>query len=311
MLTLANVTKRFGATLAVDDLTLSIGAGEFFALLGPSGCGKTTAMRMIAGFETPDTGRVVLDGNDMAGMPPERRPVNLVFQSYAVFPHLTVARNVAYGLEVTGTPKSEIAPRVAEALHLVKLGERGDAMPAQLSGGQQQRVALARALVKRPKLLLLDEPLSALDRKLRNEMQGELKRLQREVGITFLLVTHDQDEAMSMADRIAVMRAGRLEQIGSPADLYARPATRFVADFFGEASFLADGTALRPERIRLAPGGEARIASATFLGDRWSYEVATQAHGTLRATLSADAPVFVIGDAVTASWDAKDLLRLG
>jgi putrescine transport system ATP-binding protein len=264
-------------------------------------------MRMVAGFETPDGGRILLDGQDVAGTPPEKRPVNLVFQSYAVFPHLSVARNVAFGLEVTGTPKSEIPPRVAEALALVKLDQRGDAMPNQLSGGQQQRVALARALVKRPKLLLLDEPLSALDRKLRGEMQSELKRLQREVGIAFLLVTHDQDEAMSMADRIAVMQAGKLEQVGTPAELYARPATRFVAGFFGEMNFLDDGQAIRPERVRLSAGGAARITEAVFLGDRWSYVV----DGTLRATISVDGPVFTVDEAVSAGWDLRDVLHLG
>ncbi|GIL38188.1 ABC transporter ATP-binding protein [Roseiterribacter gracilis] len=305
LLALDRVTKRFGTTTAVDDLTLDIRPGEFFALLGPSGCGKTTAMRMIAGFETPDAGRVLLDGQDVAGTPPEQRPVNLVFQSYAVFPHLSVARNVAYGLEVTNTPKAEIAPRVAEALALVKLDQRGDAMPSQLSGGQQQRVALARALVKRPKLLLLDEPLSALDRKLRAEMQSELKRLQRDVGIAFLLVTHDQDEAMSMADRIAVMQAGKLEQVGTPADLYARPATRFVAGFFGEMNFLDDRRAIRPERVRLSAGGSSRVTEAVFLGDRWSYVI----DGTLRATASTDC-TFAVGDAVTTVWTDADLLRL-
>jgi ABC-type Fe3+/spermidine/putrescine transport system ATPase subunit len=305
LLALDHVTKSFGDTKAVDDLTLDIQAGEFFALLGPSGCGKTTAMRMVAGFETPDAGRILLDGQDVAGTPPEKRPVNLVFQSYAVFPHLSVARNVAYGLEVTGTSKAEIAPRVAEALSLVKLDQRGDAMPSQLSGGQQQRVALARALVKRPKLLLLDEPLSALDRKLRAEMQSELKRLQREVGIAFLLVTHDQDEAMSVADRIAVMQAGRLEQVGTPADLYARPATRFVAGFFGEMNFLDDGRAIRPERVRLTAGGSARVTEAVFLGDRWSYLI----DGTLRVTLPAES-AFAVGESVTTSWSDVDLLRL-
>jgi ABC-type Fe3+/spermidine/putrescine transport system ATPase subunit len=305
LLALDKVTKRFGTTTAVDELSLDIQPGEFFALLGPSGCGKTTAMRLVAGFETLDAGRILLDGTDVAGTPPEKRPVNLVFQSYAVFPHLSVARNVAYGLEVTGTPKEEIAPRVAEALHLVKLDNRGDAMPSQLSGGQQQRVALARALVKRPKLLLLDEPLSALDRKLRADMQSELKRLQREVGIAFLLVTHDQDEAMSMADRIAVMQAGRLEQVGTPAELYARPATRFVAGFFGEINFLENGSAIRPERVRLGAGGSSRVTEAVFLGDRWSYVI----DGKLRVTAPADS-VFAVGDAVASSWSEADLVVL-
>ena len=234
-----SVTKRFGASVtAVDDVSLDIDSNEFFALLGPSGCGKTTLLRMLAGFEVPSAGAIVLDGHDITGVPPNKRPVNMVFQSYAVFPHMTVGENVAYGLRVGGMPRSQAAPRVHEALDMVKLGHLIDRRPDQLSGGQRQRVALARALVKRPKVLLLDEPLSALDRKLREEMQLELVRLRREVGITFVFVTHDQEEAMSMSSRIGVMDAGRIVQIGTPNDIYEHPRTRFVADFIGSINLI-------------------------------------------------------------------------
>lgn len=237
MIAIENVTKSFGGTMAVDDVSLNIHPNEFFALLGPSGCGKTTLLRIIAGFEPPSEGRLTLDGDDMTSVPPNRRPVNMVFQSYAVFPHMTVADNVAYGLAVTGTPKTEIRPRVEEALHMVRLEGYGSRMPNQLSGGQRQRVALARALIKRPKVLLLDEPLSALDRKLREEMQLELVRLQQEVGITFVIVTHDQEEALSMANRIAVMDRGKLLQVAPPDELYDQPNCRMVADFIGKTNF--------------------------------------------------------------------------
>jgi spermidine/putrescine ABC transporter ATP-binding subunit len=227
------VTKRFGSVVAVDDVTVEIRRNEFFALLGPSGCGKTTLLRMLAGFERPSAGRILIDGEDMAEVPPNRRPVNMVFQSYAVFPHMSVADNVAYGLRVTGTPRAEIAPRVKDALATVRLSGLDERAPDQLSGGQRQRVALARALIKRPKVLLLDEPLSALDKKLREEMQLELVRLQQDVGITFVIVTHDQDEALSMADRIAVMDRGRILQTAPPGELYEEPNCRMVADFIG------------------------------------------------------------------------------
>ncbi len=230
-----SVTKRFGGVVtAVDDVSLDIQSGEFFALLGPSGCGKTTLLRMLAGFETPTKGEVRIAGKDMAGVPPNRRDVNMVFQSYAVFPHMSVAENVGYGLKVTGTPKTEIDARVQEALALVQLEGYGERKPDQLSGGQRQRVALARALVKKPQVLLLDEPLSALDAKLREAMQLELVGLQHAVGITFVIVTHDQDEALSMADRIAVMDSGRVRQVASPEELYEFPSSRFVADFIGK-----------------------------------------------------------------------------
>jgi spermidine/putrescine transport system ATP-binding protein len=235
---LEGVSKRFAETLAVDDLTLSIERGSFYALLGPSGCGKTTTLRIIGGFEAPTTGRVLLGGEDVTGRPPYRRDVNTVFQSYALFPHLTVERNVAFGLERKRLPRAEVRTRVAEALELVELHGLERRRPAQLSGGQQQRVALARALVNRPRALLLDEPLGALDLRLRRALQLELKRIQREVGLTFVHVTHDQEEAMTMADRIAVMHDGRIEQDGTPAELYERPRTEFVAGFLGTSNLV-------------------------------------------------------------------------
>ena len=235
------ITKTYGSMNAVDNVSLDIMSNEFFALLGPSGCGKTTLLRMIAGFTVPTSGRVLIDGQDMASIPPEKRPVNMVFQSYAVFPHMSVEKNVAYGLEVVGTPKGEITERVGNALERVGLSDFAKRKPDQLSGGQRQRVALARALVKQPKVLLLDEPLSALDAKLREQMQTELAHLQQDVGVTFVIVTHDQDEALSMADRIAVMRNGVVEQLADPGDLYESPANRFVADFIGKVNML-DGT---------------------------------------------------------------------
>ncbi|MDQ2859377.1 MAG: ABC transporter ATP-binding protein [Pseudomonadota bacterium] len=292
-----NVTKRFGKVTAVDDVSLSIDEGEFFALLGPSGCGKTTLLRMLAGFETPTEGRILIDGEDVSRTAPNKRPVNMVFQSYAVFPHMSVAANVAYGLMVDGVAAPERARRVDEALALVKLDGYGARKPDQLSGGQRQRVALARALVKRPRVLLLDEPLSALDAKLREAMRSELAQLQEKVGVTFLFVTHDQDEALAMASRCAVMNRGLLQQVATPSDLYEFPNSRFVADFIGSVNlfegrlavdeadhavveapdlacrvFLDHGVtgahattvwvALRPEKIELHKRGEGRAAPA-------------------------------------------------
>jgi spermidine/putrescine transport system ATP-binding protein len=235
---LQQVTKRFQQVVAVDALDLDIRDGEFFSLLGPSGCGKTTTLRMIAGFEFPSSGSIYLAGEHVERIPAHQRNVNTVFQSYALFPHMTVADNVAFGLEMKQVAKTEIKNRVAEALRMVQLDDYGHRRPKQLSGGQQQRVALARALVNRPKVLLLDEPLGALDLKLRKEMQIELKRLQQEVGITFIYVTHDQEEALTMSDRIAVMSGGKMLQVGSPTEIYERPNCRFVADFIGEANFV-------------------------------------------------------------------------
>ena len=235
-LSIRAVSKSFGGPPVVDAVSLEVERGEFFALLGPSGCGKTTLLRMIAGFETPDSGAIVMDGEAMTCVPPHLRPTNMVFQSYAVFPHMTVADNVAYGLKIDRVPQPERDQRVQEALDLVQLGHLAARMPDQLSGGQRQRVALARALVKKPKVLLLDEPLSALDAKLREAMRFELSQLQQKVGITFIMVTHDQDEALAIACRIAVMNKGSIAQLGTPSDLYEFPASRFVADFIGSVN---------------------------------------------------------------------------
>ena len=258
------VSKRFGqgegAVVALDEVSLAVAGNEFFTLLGPSGCGKTTLLRMVAGFEEPTTGRIRLDGAPIDRLPPFRRPVNTVFQSYALFPHLTVARNVAFGLEMRRRPRDEIAAEVRRSLAMVRLEALGERFPRQLSGGQQQRVALARALANRPRVLLLDEPLSALDLKLRKEMQIELKRLRAEAGITFLFVTHDQEEALTMSDRIAVMDHGKVLQVGGPADIYDRPASRFVASFIGETDLVpARAVAATPEgmRFRLDGGADA------------------------------------------------------
>ncbi|HEU0248817.1 MAG TPA: ABC transporter ATP-binding protein [Gaiellaceae bacterium] len=247
---LEGVVKRFDDTVAVDGISVEIPRGSFFALLGPSGCGKTTTLRMIGGFEEPTEGRILLGDQDVVGLPPYKRDVNTVFQSYALFPHMAVEDNVAFGLERKGVPKNELKGRVAEMLELVGLSGFGKRKPKQLSGGQQQRVALGRALVNHPRVLLLDEPLGALDLKLRKQMQLELKRIQHEVGITFVHVTHDQEEAMTMADTIAVMNRGRIEQLGPPQELYERPATAFVAGFLGASNLLA-GTVEGPNAIRL------------------------------------------------------------
>jgi putrescine transport system ATP-binding protein len=281
------VSKSFGAVQAVAGVDLEIARGELFALLGGSGCGKTTLLRMLAGFETPDTGRIVIDGQDMTSVPPHLRPVNMMFQSYALFPHLDVAGNIAYGLKREGVAKPEIAERVAEALALVKLDGLGSRRPAQLSGGQRQRVALARALVKRPKLLLLDEPLAALDRKLREGTRFELVRLQEQLGLTFVMVTHDQEEAMGLASRLAVMKDGRIVQTGTPHEVYERPTTRFVADFIGIANILQTGPrrwlALRPEKIVLAAERPAmahvasgKVIDIAYEGDRSLYRVSIE-----------------------------------
>jgi spermidine/putrescine transport system ATP-binding protein len=258
---LKGVTKRFDELVAVDDLSLELSGGEFFTLLGPSGCGKTTTLRMIAGFERPSAGAIRIEGADVADLPPHRRPTNTVFQSYALFPHLNVEANVAFGLRRKGVAREEIGRRVRAELDRVGLAAEAKRRPAQLSGGQQQRVALARALVNLPKVLLLDEPLGALDLKLRKGLQVELKRIQRDVGITFVYVTHDQEEALTMSDRIAVMNSGRVEQVGIPEDVYERPATTFVAGFIG-VSNLMPATVAGPGEVRLDHGPTVPAASA-------------------------------------------------
>jgi putative spermidine/putrescine transport system ATP-binding protein len=256
---LVDLTRRFGDVTAVDAVSLDIARGEFFTLLGPSGSGKTTTLRLIAGFELPDGGRIELAGTDVSGRPPYARDVNTVFQDYALFPHMSVRENVEYGLRIKKVPRDQRRARVEEALAMVRLGDYGTRKPAQLSGGQRQRAALARAIVNRPQVLLLDEPLGALDLKLRQEMQVELKRIQGEVGITFVYVTHDQEEALTMSDRLAVFCAGRIEQVGTPADVYEHPANEFVAGFVGVSNVVErDGRrfTIRPEKVRLLEENE-------------------------------------------------------
>ena len=255
---LDRVVKRFDDVIAVDGISLEIPSGAFFALLGPSGCGKTTTLRMLGGFEEPSEGTIYLGEHDVTGLPPYRRDVNTVFQSYALFPHLSIFENVAFGLRRRGVGRAELRTRVGDALELVDLAGYGERRPRQLSGGQAQRVALARALVNHPRVLLLDEPLGALDLKLRKQMQLELKRIQSEVGITFVHVTHDQEEAMTMADQIAVLNRGRIEQLGAPTDLYERPATAFVAGFLGVSNLLA-GVVAGEDRVRLDDGTDVRL----------------------------------------------------
>jgi putative spermidine/putrescine transport system ATP-binding protein len=296
------VSRYFGDVRAVDNVDLTIGDGEFFTLLGPSGSGKTTSLRMIAGFEQPTAGRISLYGQDVTNLPPYERPVNTVFQDYALFPHMDVGENVGYGLMIRKTPKPEREKRVAEILDLVHLGGYQTRKPSQLSGGQRQRVALARALINRPRVLLLDEPLGALDLKLRQQMQVELKTIQNEVGVTFIFVTHDQEEALSMSDRIAVFNQGRIEQTGSPSELYERPKTSFVASFVGTSNLLEGAAAaaitgspgmfsVRPEKIRLtqadAPAengmlhADGTISDVVYLGLNTRYTVALDSGTTL------------------------------
>jgi spermidine/putrescine transport system ATP-binding protein/putrescine transport system ATP-binding protein len=319
LLSLRGLSKSFGRVAAVRDLTLDVAGNEFFALLGASGSGKTTLLRMLAGFETPDTGQILLDGQDIARVAPNRRPVNLMFQSYALFPHMSVRANIAYGLEMERRPRAEIADRVAGMLSVIELDGLADRRPDQLSGGQRQRVALARALIKRPRLLLLDEPLGALDKKLRAAMQLELKRLQHEVGITFIVVTHDQDEALVMADRIAIMKDGRLLQCGTPHEVYEHPVDRFAADFIGVMNFIDTGggrtLAIRPERIRLFPDTadtttEGRVIARAYHGLDLQLHVQTAlSPRPLLVRLTSDAadrrPV-AEGDAVTLGWNHAD-----
>ncbi len=290
---LAGLRKSYGDVVAVDGVDLDIARGEFFTLLGPSGSGKTTTLRLIAGFEQPDAGSIELRGRQVAGLPPYERDVNTVFQDYALFPHLTVQENVEYGLRVKGVARAERRRRAGEMLELVRLGEYGARKPAQLSGGQRQRVALARALVNQPKVLLLDEPLGALDLKLREEMQVELKGIQRDVGITFVYVTHDQDEALSMSDRLAVFNEGRIEQVGTPAEVYERPTSEFVAGFVGVSNVLERGGrrfTIRPEKVRMLTEGEpadgletegGTVLDVSYVGQSTRYEVELDSGGTL------------------------------
>jgi len=307
---LESVVKQYAGQNAVDGVSLSIAEGEFFSLLGPSGCGKTTTLRMIAGFIQPDEGRILLHGNDVTTVPPNKRPVNLVFQQYALFPHMTVYENVAFGLSVKRVPRREHADRVNEILRVVALEGYEKRRPRQLSGGQQQRVALARALVNRPAALLLDEPLGALDVKLRRHMQLELKRIQHELGTTFVYVTHDQEEALAMSDRIAVMNGGRVEQLGRPREIYETPASDFVADFVGTVNVLdLDGRreSVRPERIRiLREGGrlDGVVADVVYLGIYRQFHVDTAAGRVVSVRLS-DEPLDHVeaGSAGSLSWD--------
>jgi ABC-type Fe3+/spermidine/putrescine transport system ATPase subunit len=335
MLKITGVSRRFGDVTALSDVSLEIRQGEFFALLGPSGCGKTTLLRILAGFESPDEGSVTLDGDDLLGQAAHRRPVNLMFQSYALFPHMTVAKNVAYGLERERLGRAEVRRRVGEVLEKVGLDTMAGRKPQQLSGGQRQRVALARAIVKRPRLLLLDEPLSALDKKVRAEMQLELKRLQNEVGITFVVVTHDQEEAMSLADRIAVFNAGSVEQVDAPVELYERPRTPFVADFVGAnnifsgracsvglagdglgvlpgVSNLPDGTpallAVRPERLRLGTEGVLRgqVVDVSFYGGVSHVSVQVDGRPTPVLVATPGATQVQAGSFVALGWADED-----
>jgi spermidine/putrescine transport system ATP-binding protein len=346
---LEGLTKRFADVVAVDGIDLEMPPGEFFTMVGPSGCGKTTTLRMIAGFERPTSGHIVLDGVDVAQVPPHKRNVNTVFQSYALFPHLDVAGNVAFGLKYQRLTKEERRLKVAEALELVQLGAHAKRKPGQLSGGQQQRVALARALVLTPRVLLLDEPLGALDARLRKDLQVELKALQAELGITFVFVTHDQEEALTMSDRVAVMNGGHVEQAGTPRDVYEQPATLFVADFLGvsnlitaDASSLGNGCALRigertlratagetgshgevkamirPERIGIEPPGAAgdnrvpgMVERAVYVGSEHELHVRLVGGDLLKATMPNDgsALVYAEGTPVTLHLPA-DALRV-
>jgi putative spermidine/putrescine transport system ATP-binding protein len=328
LIEIRNLAKAFGSVKAVDGVSLDIGSGEFITLLGPSGSGKTTVLRMVAGFEDPDSGSISLDGEDITHLPPFDRDVNTVFQDYALFPHMTIQENVEYGLRTRKVPKAERAKQALEAIASVKLEQTADRLPHQLSGGQRQRIALARALVLRPRVLLLDEPLGALDRQLREEMQVELKKIQRDAGITFIFVTHDQEEAMRMSDRIVVFNEGRVEQVGTPQEVYNKPATRFVAGFLGAANILSGEAAtkifgksktisIRPERIRLEkPGAKTSsdessvsgvVQEAAFVGANTVYVIETEFGFKLNVSranteLPGQDKSFAAGDRVLVIW---------
>lgn len=286
---LRGVTRIYGAVRAVDALDLVVHEGELLSLLGPSGCGKTTTLNLVAGFVPPSAGHIAIDGEDVTGRPPHLRGLGVVFQSYALFPHMTVFENVAFGLRERRVARAEVDRRVAAALDLVRLGGQGARRPGQLSGGMQQRVALARALVYEPRVLLLDEPLAALDKKLREEMRSELREIQRSVGITTVFVTHDQAEALSLSDRIAVMHAGRIEQLGPPREIYERPSTRFVADFIGASSFLA-GRATAVDRVDLGAGQIVRVAGRALAAGQ-AVEPASSKSSTSASKISK--PIFL------------------
>jgi putative spermidine/putrescine transport system ATP-binding protein len=332
---LREATRAFGPVIALDRVSLTIASGEFFALLGPSGSGKTTCLRLIAGFDQPDGGQVLLDGADVTHVPPFDRNVNTVFQDYALFPHMSVAENVAYGLKMRGMAGTQRQQRAREMLELVRLGDFGKRRPAQLSGGQKQRVALARALINQPKVLLLDEPLGALDLKLREEMQAELKSLQQRLGITFVFVTHDQGEALSMADRVAVFSQGRIEQLDTPRELYNRPRTAFVASFVGSANVIdatvaarltghAQAFAIRPEMIHVLPAGVAvpdgsvhcagRLLDVLYHGASSRCHVRIDEHTTLAVaqpeSAHAAATPLVAGDSVRLAWRPEHAVPL-
>jgi spermidine/putrescine transport system ATP-binding protein len=316
---LVGVTKRFGDQTAVDDVDLQVRQGEFLSLLGPSGCGKTTTLRLIAGFERPDAGEIRIGGQDVASLPPYRRPVNTVFQSYALFPHLSVVDNVAYGLKQRGLKRRDRAKKARELLDLVHLGGVEARKPRQLSGGQQQRVALARALVMTPKVLLLDEPLGALDLKVRKALQIELKRIQETVGITFVYVTHDQEEALAMSDRVAVMNHGRIEQLAPPQDVYDRPATDFVAEFIGDTNFVqvsGKRVAVRPERLRVSERGtglSGAVVAAMTIGPALQVVVRLddgQEVVARRPRDGSEGPPPAGGDRVVVSWSDSEALTL-
>ncbi len=347
---LVHVIKQFGDVVAVNDVSIKIEDGEFFSLLGPSGCGKTSSLRMIAGLETPGRGEILIYGKTMNQIPPFKRQVNTVFQDYALFPHLTIERNVGFGLKMQKVPSAEIKFRVAEALEMVRMSEFSQRKPNQLSGGQKQRIALARALVNRPKVLLLDEPLGALDLKLRKDMQLELKKLQKQVGITFIYVTHDQEEALTMSDRIAVMNGGKVLQIGSPEEIYENPSTRFVADFIGETNFLEgtiieingddiavslDGQAvvrahghisvkkgqavsvvIRPEKFNLGANGmiTGQVEEAIYIGTDMRYIIRLQNNTSVTVReqnfTHGQARKYDVGDQVDLNWTPTNALVL-